>query len=29
MSQKDVQDTIEYMEEVIDDSGKFISGCHE
>ena len=29
MSQKDVQDTIEYIEEVIDDSGERISGCHE
>lgn len=29
MSQKDVKDTIEYIEEVIDESGDFISGCHE
>ena len=29
MSQKDVQDAIEYIAEVIDDSGEFISGCHE
>ncbi len=29
MSQKDVKDAIEYIKEVIDKSGKFISGCHE
>ena len=29
MSQKDVQDTVEYIEGVIDEVGDFISGCHE
>ena len=29
MSQKDVKDTIEQIEQVIDEAGKFISGCHE
>ena len=29
MSQKDVQNAIEQSEEVIDEAGEFISGCHE
>ena len=29
MSQKDVQDTVEYIKGVIDEVGDFISGCHE
>ena len=29
MSQKEVQNAIEQSEEVIDEAGEFISGCHE
>ena len=29
MTQKDVQNTIEQIEEVIEEAGEFISNCHE